>query len=314
MNVPAQISQMMRWISAGVAICLTGTPALADAPFLEEVRAESFWMAHLDTAAMRGTPLERFLDKLAVGASVHDLQQQIANHLGIRDLKLGSTTFMDSGDPGTHAVMILRGDFSEIAALDNPTDPTMHRGKTIAHGPQWQGAPLYLARISPNQCVVGTSRRGVERAIDRLDGVGASWQGVEAPPELRSAALVFALDMARLGALLDFEAELTRSLQRLWVVAGTRGDDVEFSISLESGDPIRLGEVERQLLSLLPLLAAKSHDAGINAPAMPRINVETQGRWLKLSLQAPPDQIAAFLNGLAAVLDGPPPVTSGTEN
>lgn len=305
---------IMRWIRTGMAIGLMAAPVQAEVSFLDGVSAESFWFAHLDPAAVRGTPLGQCLDQLAAGAVVRDLQLLIADHLGIRDLKLGPTTWLDAGEPGAHAVMILRGDFSGIAALDAPAARTTHRGRTIAQGPQWRGAPLYLARVSANECVVGTSRHGVERTIDRIDGMGGSWRDVETPPQLPSAALVCGLDMARLGALLEFEAELTRSLQRLWVMAGSHGDDVVFSLSLESGDPARLEEMEGQFRALLPLLAAETLHAGGNELAMPRIEVHRNGRWLKLSLRAPPAQIAALLNGLAAASNTPLPGLPGSED
>jgi len=301
------MKQVMRRVWVGMALCLggMGPPGRAEVPFLEEVGVGSFWLAHLNPAAVRGTPIEQCLDQLGAGGALREFQQLIAAQLGGGEWKLESTTLFDAGEPGGHVVMILRGDFPGLAPSAPSATRIVHRGKSIVEGPPWRGAPLFLARIAEDQFVVGTSRRGVERAIDRLDGLGKSWQAAGFPPELPSAAAVFALDMAKLAVLLDFEAELTRSLHRLWAVARVNGDDVEFSISLEGSDPIRLGEMEGQLLSLLPVLAASMRDAVTDEPAIPNIAVEHTDRWLRLSLTAPPDDIAAFLNGMARVFTGP---------
>jgi hypothetical protein len=287
-------------------VALSAATVRSDVPLLEDVSAESFWFAHVVPARVRGTPLEKCFARLGGGEQVRDLQSSISAHLGIKDVNLKSATLFGSGELGDQAVLVLRGDFTDIDLAETEAGGSSHRGHRIVKGSSWEGGDSYLARYSASVCVAGISRRAAEHAMDLLDGKSASWRGVSFPAEIPSAAAVFAIHVAKLGAVLDFEAEFTRSLHHLWVTAKSRGDEVELSISLDGENPQQLGEIQAQMLLQLATLAGTGSQSEAVQSTLRRLVVENKDGRLKVSLTAPPDAMAELMLSLAPIFTGPP--------
>jgi hypothetical protein len=285
---------------------LSAAPVRADVPVLEDVSAKSFWFAHVVPAEVRGTPLAKFFARLGGGEQVRDLQSSISDYLGLKDANVKSATLFGTGKLGDQAVLVLRGDFAHIHLAEAEAEGSSHRGHAILKGAPWQGGDSFLARHSDSVCVAGISRPGMEHALDLLDGKSASWRGVRHPAELPTAAAVFAIHVAKLGAVLDFEAEFTRSLDHLWVIAKSKGDEVELSISLDGENPRQLSEIQTRMLLQLATLAGTASQSEAVQSTLRRLVVENKEGRLKASLTAPPDDIAELMLSLAPIFTGPP--------
>ena len=263
-------------------------PMRGEEPLLGSVSAGSSWFAHLNYALVRGSPLEDCLTELAAENDVRDLQQLITSRLGIREADLKSATLFADGQSDEDVVLILRGG----------AEPEQ-REDAITEKIAWEDTELFLKTHSEADRIAGTSPVAVQHAIELLDGKAVSWRGIKTPAELGTAAAVFALDLGKLGEVLEFESEITRSLHHLWMLARPKGVEVELSVWLDSEDPARLDEIKEQFRFFIAALATEARESTTLPGVLGRIVIENKDGWLHASLTLPPAELKKTLHALA---------------
>ena len=288
----------------GLLILLGSMVGWAEPVRQADLNAASPWAAHLDVAKLQDSPLGAFLLKTAGFDRVLELENAMKEQLSLDLNAIESVTLFGSGEQGRETAILLRGKFGEmdLSALPIAKDAPAHHGIRIHEGPRWQQSSFFLARRSETELVTGTSLPAVRESLDLLAGRQKSWEGIALPDhaseELASATALLALDMARLGSELKFEADFTRSARRAWLLIGSRDEQVEVTVLVDSTDAEGLAYLRSQLGVLTMMLASGQDVPPARLELVKALRIETKENWMTVKISAPPEKAAEFLQSL----------------
>ena len=274
-----------------------------------DVAASSPWAAHLDVAKLQHSPLGGFLVKSAGFDRVVDLQEALKKELALDLGAVESVTLHGVGERGIEAVLLVRGRFQELDLASFPQAAQPGESAVAIHeGPQWNGQQTYLALRSDTELVGGTSIRAVRDGLALLAGQKKSWAERNLPAKqagvISTATAQLALDMEHIGAELGFEAEFTKSLRRAWLLVGSREEDVEVTLLLDSVDAESLALVRSQLTLLTAALTSGPDTPPEWRALAAAIRVETDGNWISDRVSAPPQDTTRLLQSLGPLFNG----------
>jgi len=301
-----------------LGLTLGAGPGRADPERPASPPAESPWAAHLDVAKLQGSPLGTFLVETLGFDHVREVQDALKEELKLDLSMVESVTLSGAGEKWQETAIALRGKFEavDLSALPVVHDAGLLRQGRIHRGPRTHGSALFLARLSAREMVAGTSLEAIRDSLALLDAQQASWEQADlvdhVRTELAAATAALALDMERIGAELQFEADLTRSVRRAWLLVGTRGKEVEVTVLVDSTDGEGLNYLRDQL-DILTTMFMVGEDVPPEWLELVRaLKIDTQGHWLTLKVSAPPDKATRFLRSLAPLFQeesGPEPGT-----
>ena len=269
-----------------------------------DVGTDSSWSAHLDFERLGDAPLDGFLVQVAGFDRILQLRAIFKEKLGVDWELVNGVTLSGAGVRSGEAAMVLRGDFGRVDLTSLPLNEELpiHQGTSLRTGPDWLKKPLILATYSDTEWVAGTSLEAVKDSLDLLAGLKrpGSSNGLDdqVTHELKSSAAMFALDMKKLNGELQFEADFTRAIQRAWFLIGSRKEEVEATLMIESTDREGLVFLQKQLQILSAVLNSQSDSPSIWLELTKAIEIETRGNWLTVKVAASPEKSAAFLKSL----------------
>jgi hypothetical protein len=286
-----------------IPLLLGLAPGIADPVQQQDIGAASPWAAHIDLAKLDDSPLSSLLLEIAGFDRIIQLQNVLKEQLAIDVKAADSVTLFGSGKNSQETAVIVRGKFESLDLSGLSAAPGgPYRGVGLHEGPQWQAGALFLASPSASELVAGTSLSAVREALDVLAGRQKSWRGVSlaehAKKELNSATVLLALDMKRLGGKLEFEADFTRSIRRAWFLIGSRDDQVEATVLIDSTDAAGLAYLQTQLQFLRVMLKSQEGVPPAWLELMSALKVETKDHWMTAKVGAPPEKSAGLFRSL----------------
>lgn len=292
-------------VSIAILLMLFGLASGSAEPVRQQdISSSSPWAAHVDLAKLNDSPVSSLLFEIAGFDRILELQKILKEKLAL-DLKaIEGVTLFGSGDRKRETAMIVRGKFENLDLSGLPAVPggATYHGAQVHQGPQWQKGSLFLARCSSTELVAGTSLQAVRDSLDLLVGQSGSWHDVPLPDhartELNSATALLALDMKPLGNELQFEADFTRSIRRAWFLIGSRDDQVEATVLIDSTDAEGLTYIQNQLKVLTLMLKSRQDIPPASLELMTALKVDTQDHWMTAKVSAPPDKAAELLRSL----------------
>ncbi|HJM65253.1 MAG TPA: hypothetical protein QGF50_16175, partial [Roseibacillus sp.] len=116
--------------------------------------------------------------------------------------------------------------------------------------------------------------------------------------ELNSASALLALDMKRIGGKLQFESDITRSIRRAWFLIGSRDDQVEAAVLIDSADAAGLAYLQAQLQFLTVMLKSQEGVPPEWIELMSALRVEIKDHWMTVKVGAPRKKAAELLRSL----------------
>ena len=270
----------------------------------QDISSTSPWAAHLDLTKLSDPPLDGFLLKVAGFDRVLQLQTVLKEKLTIDWKSVEGVTLFGAGDKLSETAIILRGDMKKIDLTSLPIakDLPLHHGIKLRQGPDWQESSLMLARASDKAWIAGTSLQASKDSLDLLAGRKESKSSMTLPEDaankLKSAAAMFSIDMKKLNAELQFEADFTRAIRQAWFLIGARDDLVEATVMIDSTDGEGLLFLQKNFKLLAALLMSQPETPATWLELAGAIEIETQGNWMTLKVAASPEKAAVFLKTL----------------
>jgi hypothetical protein len=309
-----------RITAIGMALGLTfgAGPGRSDPDRPASPPAESPWAAHLDVTKLQDSPLGTFLVETLGFDHVREVQDALKEELKLDLSMIESVTLSGAGERWQESAIALRGKFEavDLSALPVVQDAGLLRQARIHRGPRTHGTALFLARLSAREMVAGTSLEAIRDSLDLLETKRTSWEQAglvdHVRTELAGASAALALDMDRIGAELQFEADLTRSMRRAWLLAGTRGKEVEVTVLVDSTGGEGLNYLRDQLGILTAMFMAGEGVPPEWLELVQALKIDTRGHWLTLKVSAPPEKATRFLRSLAPLFQEEPGAESGT--
>ncbi|NRB27550.1 MAG: hypothetical protein HRU37_07705 [Roseibacillus sp.] len=286
-----------------ISMLLGLATGIADPVRQQDIGASSPWAAHVDLAKVNDSPLSSLLFEIAGFDRIMQLQKVLKEKLAIDVKTAEGVTLFGSGENSQETAVIVRGKFEslDLSGLSSAPGGT-YRGVQLHEGPQWQTDALFLASPSASELVAGTSLPAVREALDVLAGRQKSWQGVSltehAKKELNSATALLALDMKRIGGKLQFESDFTRSIRRAWFLIGSRDDQVEAAVLIDSTDAAGLAYLQTQLQFLTVMLKSQEGVPPAWLELMSALKVEAKDHWMTAKVGVPREKAAGLLRSL----------------
>lgn len=270
----------------------------------QDISSTSPWSAHLDFTKLSDPPLDGFLQQVAGFDRVLQLQSILREKHAIDWKSVLGITLFGAGDKLSETALIIRGDMEKIDLTSLPIakNTSPHHGIKLRQGPDWQESSLMVARASDKAWIVGTSLQAAKESLDLLAGRKKSRNPVTLPEaavnELKSAAAIFSLDMKKLNAELQFEADFTRAIRQAWFLIGSRDDLIEATVMIHSTDGEGLLFLQKHLNLLTALLMSQPNPPTTWLELAGAIEIETRGNWMTLKIAASPEKAVVFLKTL----------------
>lgn len=284
-------------------LSLLGTVTIFASPFrLSDLETKSPWIAHIDAAKLRTSPLQSFLAETGGFDQFLELKASLKEKLSLDLEAIEGVTLLGSGNQWKETSILVRGDFqsNDFNSLPTAGDSAIHRGPTLGK------KPLFLTKHSERELVVGTSVQAVRDGLDTLAKPAIqSWGNSDLTDHIRSklssTTALFAIDMKTIGKELKFEAELTRAMRSAWFLIGSRGNDIEVTFLINSSDSEGLTFLsERWTLFSTMLVSGKETPQGVRE-SMAAQKVEMHKQWMTITMTAPPKKAAGFLDALGSL-------------
>jgi hypothetical protein len=279
-------------------------PCIAEPVRHQDISTLSPWAAHLDLTKLNDPPLDGFLLQVAGFDRVLQLQKVLKEKHAIDWDSVEGVTLFGADDRLNETAIILRGDMEKIDLTSLPIAKNLplHHGIKLRQGPDWQESSLMVARASDKAWIVGTSLQAAKDSLDLLAGRKESRSSVtlpeEAANELKSAAAMLSLDMKKLNAELQFEADFTRAIRQAWFLIGSRNDLIEATVMIHSTDGEGLLFLQKHLNLLTALLMSQPNPPATWLELAGAIEIKTRGNWMTLKVAASPKKAAVFLKNL----------------
>ncbi|MFT6863163.1 MAG: hypothetical protein ACJAVK_001724 [Akkermansiaceae bacterium] len=290
-------------------------PCTAEPVQDQDISSTSPWAAHLDFTKLSDPPLEGFLLQIAAFDRVLQLQTVLNEKLAIDWKSVEGVTLFGAGDRSSETAIILRGDIEKIDLTSLPIakDLPLYHGTKLRQGPDWQESSLTLAKASDKAWIAGTSLQAAKESLDLLAGRKESRSSATLPEEatnaLKSAAAMFSIDMKKLNPKLQFEADFTRAIRQAWFLIGSRDDQVEATIIIDSTDAEGLLFLQKHFKLLTALLMSQPETPATWLELAEALEIETHGNWMTLKVAASPEKSAIFLKTLGPLFTKAPDVS-----
>ena len=293
-------------------IVLGLVPCIAEPVRHQDISSTSPWAAHLDFTKLSHPPLDGFLLQVAGLDRVLQLQKVLKEKHAIAWESVEGVTLFGAGDRLSETAIILRGDMEKIDLTSLPIAKNLplHHGIKLRQGPNWQESSLMVARSSDKALIVGTSLQAAKDSLDLLAGRKKSRSSATLPAdaanELKSAAAMLSLDMKKLNAELQFEADFTRAIRQAWFLIGSRDKLIEATVMIHSTDGEGLLFLQKHLNLLTALLLAQPDPPATWLELAGAIKIKTHGNWMTLKVAASPEKAAVFLKTLESLFVNAP--------
>lgn len=290
-------------------LSLLGIVTIFGSPIrLSDLDTKSPWIAHIDTAKLRTSPLRSFLAETGGFDQFLELKASLKDKLSLDLQTIEGVTLLGSGDQWKETSILVRGDFqsNDFASLPVVSDPGGSPNLLVHQGPKMGDKTLFLTKDNEKELVVGTSLQAVRDGIGALEKRSTqSWGNSNLTDQIRSklssATALFAIDMQTIGKELKFEAELTRAMLSAWFLIGSKDDDIEVTFLINSNDAEGLTFLsERWTLFSTMLVAGSETPAGVRE-SMAAQKVEMHEQWMTITMTAPPKKAAGFLDALGSL-------------
>lgn len=287
---------------------------------LADLGTRSPWVAHIDAAKLRTSPLRTFLAETAGFDQFLRLKGSLKDKLSLDVETIEGVTLLGSGKKWSETSILIRGDFelNNFNSLPVVDDESGSENLLIRQVPELDKRSLFLTKYSGKELVVGTSVKAVRDGVGILrNPTTKSWATADLTDDIRakldSAIALFAIDMKTIGAELKFEAELTRAMRSAWLLINSRGDDIEVTFLINSSDSEGLTFLSEKWTFFSTMLVAGQETPQAVRDLMVAQKVEMHEQWMTVTMAAPPKEAAQFLKTFGPLFGQEPKKTTSPE-